>query len=89
MLNLELDPKTEVWLAEILAKEKVTSEELLKRLIYKHWQSLQPRQTIAERRGGHPQHLLQDAASNLSLRENRKKAVADYIQKRHSQSTHQ
>ncbi|ACK69244.1 conserved hypothetical protein [Gloeothece citriformis PCC 7424] len=83
MLSIQLDPETEAYLTEILSAEKTTSSELLKRLIYEHWLSLKPRQTLIERRGGHPQHLLQDAPSNLSLRENRKKAVSEYIKQRH------
>ena len=63
----------------------VGSEELLKKLIYEHWQSLKPRKTLLQRRGGHPQHLLENAPPNLSLRENRKKVVAEYIQNHHQQ----
>lgn len=81
MLSIELDKETEAYLIEILSKEKTTSDELLKRLIYKHWLSLQPSQTIVERRGGHPEHLLQDAPPNLSVRENRKRAIAEYMMK--------
>lgn len=83
MLSINLDQETESYLAEIITQENTTSEELLKKLIYQHWQTLKPRQTLVQRRGGHPQHLLQDAPADLSLRENRKKNVAEYIQNRH------
>jgi hypothetical protein len=63
------------YLAEIIAQENSTSEELLKKLIYQHWQTLKPRQTLAQRRGGHPKNLLQDAPPDASLRENRKQIV--------------
>jgi len=86
MLSIHLDPQTEGYLAEIIAKEHITSEELLKKLVYEHWQSLKTPQTIAQRRGGHPQNLLENAPSDLSLRKNRKQAVADYIQSRHQQN---
>jgi hypothetical protein len=86
MLSINLDQQTESYLVEIIAKEKITSEELLKQLIYQHWQTLQPRQTLAERRGGHPQYLLQDASPDLSLRENRKTMITNYIQDRHQSS---
>lgn len=88
MLSINLDQETESYLAEIIAKENITSEELLKQLIYQHWQTLQPRQTLAERRGGHPKHLLQDASPDLSLRENRKAIVENHIKNRH-ESSHQ
>ena len=84
MLSINLDRETENYLAEIIAQENISSEELLKKLIYEHWRALQPHQTLAQRRGGHPQHLLQDANPDLSLRENRKKSVAEYIQKKSS-----
>ncbi len=86
MLSINLDRETESYLSEIIAQDNITSEELLKQLIYQHWQTLKPRQTLAQRRGGHPEHLLQDAAPDLSLRENRKKSVAEYIQKSHQKS---
>ena len=86
MLSMNLDRETETYLAEIIAQENISSEELLKKLIYQHWQTLRPSQTLAQRRGGHPKHLLQDAALDLSLRENRKKSVAEHIQKSHKKS---
>lgn len=86
MLNIKLDRETEARLVEILAKEKTTSEELIKRLVKEHWLSLQPRQTIIERRGGHPEYLLEDAPPDLSERANRKRAIADYLQQKYTQS---
>jgi hypothetical protein len=71
-----------------MTKENIPSDELLKQLIYERWQALQPSQTIFERRGGHPKHLLEDAPSDLSLRENRKRIVAEKIKQRH-QTSHQ
>ena len=85
MLNIELDPETEARLVEILAREKTTSDELIKRLVKERWLSLQPRKTIVERLGGHPEHLLEDAPPDLSERANRKKAIADYLKKKHPQ----
>ncbi|MEZ2276520.1 MAG: hypothetical protein ACBR12_06345 [Microcoleus sp.] len=85
MLSIELDKETEVYLVEILGREKTTSDELIKRLVKERWLSLQPRQTIVERRGGHPEHLLEDAPPDLSERANRKKAIQAYLEKRHPQ----
>ncbi|OCR01635.1 hypothetical protein BCD67_19315 [Oscillatoriales cyanobacterium USR001] len=83
MLSIELDKETEAYLVEILGREKTTSDELIKRLVKDRWLSLQPRQTIVERLGGHPEHLLEDAPPDLSDRANRKKAIETYLQKRH------
>jgi hypothetical protein len=57
MLSINLDRETENYLADIISEENISSEELLKKLIYEHWQSLKPRKTLLQRRGGHPQHL--------------------------------
>ncbi|MEI2421927.1 hypothetical protein V6O07_16745, partial [Arthrospira platensis SPKY2] len=84
-LNIQLDPETEARLVGILAREKTTSDELIKRLVQERWLSLQPRKTIVERRGGHPEYLLEDAPPDLSERADRKKAIADYLKKKHPQ----
>ena len=84
MLTVRLDEETQRQLAALLAHSKDTNRsELIKRLISERWLSLQLDKTIVERRGGHPQHLLQDAPADLSQRANRKKALAEYIKKRH------
>ena len=61
MLSINLDRETENYLADMISEENISSEELLKKLIYEHWQSLKPRKTLLQRRGGHPQHLLENA----------------------------
>jgi hypothetical protein len=84
MLTVRLDEETEQRLADLLAHDQNTNRsELIKRLIHERWLSLQLGQTIVERRGRHPQHLLENAPPNLSERSNRKQAIADYLQKRH------
>lgn len=83
MLTIKLDEETEARLADILAHENTNHSELIKRLICERWLTLQVGKTIVERRGGHPQHLLQDAPADLSERSHRKQAIADYLKKRH------
>jgi len=89
MLNLHLNPETESYLAEILQQEKTTPDELIQTLIRQRWLCLQSNRTLVERRGGHPEYLLQDASPNLSERENRKQAIAEHLMQRHSQRTAQ
>lgn len=48
--------------------------------------SLERQKIIVERRGGHPEHLLEDAPPDLSERNYRKKEIADYLQMKHSQA---
>jgi hypothetical protein len=84
MLTVRLDPETEQQLAEILAHETdVNRSELVKRLIRERWLALSLDSTFVERRGGHPQHLLQNAPPDLSERTTRKQAIADYLKQRH------
>jgi len=82
MLNVALNDEAERYLVEILAQEKTTSNELLQRLLHQHWQNLQPRRTFLERRGGHPQHLL-NGPDDLSDRDVRKQIIAEHIEQRH------
>ncbi len=82
MLNITLTDEAEKYLVEILAQKKTTSSELLQQLLHQHWQSLQPRKTFLERRGGHPQHLL-NGPGDLSDRDVRKQIIAEHIKQRH------
>jgi hypothetical protein len=83
MLSVRLDPETEQQLADILAHEQeATRSELIKRLIKERWLTLKLDRTFVQRRGGHPQHLLQDAPPDLSERATRKQAIADYVKHR-------
>ena len=82
MITITLNDEAEKYLVEILAQEKTTSNELLQRLLHQHWQTLHPQKTFLERRGGHPQHLL-NGPSNLSDRDIRKQIIADHVKQRH------
>lgn len=91
MLNVSLDEDTEKYLVEILAQEKTTSSELLKRLLREHWQTLQQEKSILERLeevGSFPRDL-PDSPSNLSDRDVRRKYIAEYLQKRHERRQQQ
>ncbi|MCY7321227.1 MAG: hypothetical protein LH660_05350 [Phormidesmis sp. CAN_BIN36] len=82
MLTITLTDEAEKYLVEILAQEKITSGELLQRMLHRHWQDLQPRKTVLERMGDRPRHFL-SGSSNLSDRDVRKKLIAEHVQKRH------
>jgi hypothetical protein len=79
LIAVRLDPETEAHLADILAHEKTDRSELIRRLINERWLSLQAGQTLVERMGGHPKHLLEGADPNLSERSTRKKAIAAHL----------
>jgi hypothetical protein len=93
MLNIELDPQTAAYLAEILQQENTTPDELIQGLIRQHWLGLPNRtlanRTLVERRGGHPEHLLQTAPPDLSEREARKQAIAQHLSQRQARRTSQ
>jgi metal-responsive CopG/Arc/MetJ family transcriptional regulator len=83
MSTVNLDEETERHLSEILThEEKADRSELIKRLIRERWLSLQSQKTIVERRGGHPQHLLEDAPEDLSERSKRKQVIAELMSKK-------
>lgn len=79
LIAVRLDPETEAHLADIQAYEKTDKSELIRRLINDRWLSLQAGQTLVERMGGHPKHLLEGADPDLSERPNRQKAIAQYL----------
>ena len=79
LIAVRLDPETEAHLADIQAYEKTDKSELIRRLINERWLSLQAGQTLVERMGGHPKHLLEGADPDLSERPNRKQAIAQYL----------
>jgi hypothetical protein len=85
MFTIELDPETAGYLTEILKQENTTPEALIKNLLHQRLMNLQSGKTLVERRGGHPENLLQDAPVNLSERENRKGAIAEYLSARRPQ----
>jgi hypothetical protein len=62
MLLISLDIEIEVYLAEIIAQENNTSEELLKKLIYQYWQALAQR-----RGGGHPTRICKTCRSRTNI----------------------
>lgn len=82
MLTINLDHESEKYLREILSEEKITSQELVKKLLRNHWIGLKKPQTILEKMGGYPEHLL-DAEEDLSDRDIRKQQIAKYLQNKH------
>lgn len=57
---------------------KVDRGSVVRKLINEKFEALQAESTLVERRGGHPQHLL-NGSSNLSERANRKALIAEKV----------
>ena len=81
MIGINLDDEAKRYLVEILRAEKVTVSELLKQLLRDRLNTYRSDQTVLERMGGMPEHLL--AVGGLSDRDNRKAIVDKHIQDRH------
>ncbi|MEO0516481.1 MAG: hypothetical protein AAF171_04180 [Cyanobacteria bacterium P01_A01_bin.116] len=81
MLSINLDDEAERYLVGILKEEEITISELLKQLLKERLSVHQPKQTVLERMGGVPKHLL--SVGDLSDRDNRKAIIAEHIQARH------
>jgi len=84
MLSVILDRESEKYLIDIVSKEKINSEELIKKLLRNYWSQLQPSPTILERLGGIPEHLL-DTEENLSDRDVRKQIITEKIRQKYDQ----
>ncbi|NET35564.1 MAG: hypothetical protein F6K19_26665 [Cyanothece sp. SIO1E1] len=78
MLNINLDEEAERYLIEILKYEKTTISELIKQLLRERLGVIKPKQTVLERMGGVPKHLL--AVGGLSDRDTRRNIIAARIQ---------
>ena len=81
MLNINLDDEAERYLVEILRQEKITISDLIKQLLLNRLNTTRPQQTVLERMGGMPQHLL--SIGGLSDRDKRREIIAARIQARH------
>ena len=61
-----------------IAMKAANQSDAIRTLINEKFEALQGDKTLAERRGGHPQHL-QDGPSSLSERSTRKKVIAKHL----------
>lgn len=84
MLNINLDQESEKYLIEIISKENINSDELIKRLLRNHWSQITSSETVLERLGGIPKHLL-NGENNLSDRDIRKQIIVDKIKQKYEQ----
>jgi len=58
MLTVRLDKVTEKHLTELLSHASVSRSQFIKDLINNRWQAKQPSQSVLDRRGGPPKHML-------------------------------
>jgi hypothetical protein len=85
MLTINIDHESEKYLIEILSEEKITSQELVKKLLRNYWANLKQPQTVLERMGGYPKDLL-EITEDLSDRDIRKQKISEYLQQKHQLS---
>ncbi len=60
------------------AMNNANTSDVVRALINEKFEALQADKTLVERRGGHPQHLL-DGAPSISERTNRKAVIAEQL----------
>lgn len=82
MLTINLDNESEKYLVEILSEEKITSQELVKKLLRNHWINVRKQQTVLEKMGGYPEYLL-EGKEDLSDRDTRQQKIAEYLKQKH------
>ncbi len=94
MLTKELDQETEKFLAEILAREKTTTDELIKDLIRDRWMALNQSDESAQEPDASPGAVptvaeTQESAEALShppagaaKQKNNKQAIAEFLKKK-------
>ncbi|MCG8363227.1 MAG: hypothetical protein MJA27_07845 [Pseudanabaenales cyanobacterium] len=85
MLNISLDDEAERYLIEILKREEITINDLIKQLLRNRLNIAHPQKTILERMGGMPQHLLY--IGGLSDRDKRREIISARLQARHQASS--
>ncbi|WP_416666649.1 hypothetical protein [Egbenema bharatensis] len=94
MLTKGLDQETEKFLSDILAREKTTTDELIKNLIRDRWMALNQSADMSEEqirasREAMPAAMSQTSAdvtsglpTSAAKQKNNKKAIAEFIKKK-------
>ena len=83
MLSTQLDQETEVYLADILASEEISREELIKNLIRDRWNELQAEASSTRLDDlSEAEEEFRPAASALAKRKNNKQMISDYLNKK-------
>ncbi|MDB9496824.1 hypothetical protein PN441_18065 [Spirulina major CS-329] len=83
MLAVNLDDEAEQYLIEILAQERVPSQELVKKLLRDYLATIRPSQTVLDRMENYNAALF-DGEVDLSARSVRKGKIAEHLQARQS-----
>ncbi|HEY9679360.1 MAG TPA: hypothetical protein V6C76_15235 [Drouetiella sp.] len=78
-LTVKLAEQEQLRLEAIATALKANQSDAIRIIINEKFDSLQASKTIVERRGGHPQHLLNGSA-DTSERANRKATIAKKLQ---------
>lgn len=79
MLTQEFDHETERYLADILAYQNITSDELIRQLIHDRWLTLQ--QPLVS-----PPGDAAEGKSNLPKQKNQKQQIAEFVKRKYQRS---
>lgn len=77
-LTVKLADQEQIRLEAIAAAMKANQSDVVRALINEKFEALQADKTLVERRGGHPQNLL-DGRADLSERTQRKDIIAQHL----------
>jgi hypothetical protein len=80
-LTVRLDEQEEFRLQQIAELTNSSTSAIIRQLINEKWTSLGAQLTFVERRGGHPENLL-DGRPDLSQRSVRKSALTEHMVKK-------
>jgi hypothetical protein len=81
-LTVRLDADTEHCLNDLLDETGQDKSSLIRQLIHERWQQGQPRPSITQQLGGHPQIFLDTLSAGSAERLQRRRLLSQHLQKR-------
>ena len=80
-LTVRLDSDTEHFLNDLLDETGQDKSSLIRQLIRERWQQRQPRPSITQQLGGHPEAFLDTLPAGSAERQQRRRLLGQHLQK--------
>ena len=84
-LTVRLDSDTEHFLNDLLDETGQDKSSLIRQLIRERWQQRQPRPSITQQLGGHPQAFLNTLPAGSAERQQRRRLLGQHLQQRRAE----
>jgi hypothetical protein len=84
-LTVRLDSDTEQCLNDLLVETGQDKSSLIRQLIRERWQQGQPRPSITQQLGGHPEAFLNTIPAGNAERLQRRRLLGQHLQKRRAE----